>query len=434
MIAEILILAFLTLVFLRSKPTTILYILFLLLPIHGTIKNVYFPNGGELFAIWKEFAILILFIKTYRNKATSELFSFYHWFLLLLIYSFSYSIYSYYSGIPFMSELKKIIFPFLIFYAVSKMQLNSNQMKYLLIILAVGSVIINITGIIDFANPSLRLVFRDIMKIGYTFDANGNIYYDQNSFTIMGFNRTCGLMSGGPNQMGVYNALVLFTCIIYLSFYKARRSIFMQGAAILSFFCLLTSFSRAGMAILIMTYTFYFSKQKPTMILKFIFALSVLAAIVLVLSIPYPQISEVIEGTLTGKEASSAERGNMTMDAINFILEHPLGFGIGASAAAQTGFAKHAYFAESSLLNLTIGFGIIGFLFLTILYYKTYKCLKVSNSVFASLGSCFLLANYICSFVSVNPYETPYIYISWILLGLFCANNICPHAESQKIL
>lgn len=422
MILELLILSLIVIFCLTKKSVTILLLLMILLPVHGTIKVIFFPNTGEVYSLWKEVAILIILIRVYKSKSTLAIANFGKWYCLWLVYVGIFLVYSLTIGLPFMGSLKQMIFPFLILFSISKMDLTHNDIKKILIYAGLGSVLINITGMMDFLSPSARLLFRDLMHVGYVYDSQGNIYYDTSSFAIMGVDRACGLMSGGPNQMGVYNSFVLLSMSVLLSHFKLTRRLKMciYFITFLSVMCLLTSFSRAGMAIVAITYFIYFYKKKPIYLFRFLGILLLLAILIVIVSIPFPQIGEVLLGTFTGKEASSAQRGNMTYDAMMFVLQNPLGFGIGASVISHMAFNKYAAFAESALINMAIDLGVLGFVIMSFVYYKAYKCFSVSNNMLASLGASFIIANYITSFVSVNPYETPYVYLAWVLMGLFC--------------
>lgn len=391
-----------------------------ILPIHGTVKYVIFPNGGTIFASWKEIAVLILFIKTFSGALIKPLKSYlnlYCCFLLLIIF---YLFIAFEYELPIMTRLKQLIFPSLILLSISKLKLGLNDIRKIIFFAGIGSLCINLTGLADFLSPSMRLMFRDLMRVGYVYDSMGNIYYDITSFKIMGFDRVCGLMAGGPNQMGVYNSFVCFSCIIYWTYLKVNNGILnfcFLIITILSAFCLLTSFSRAGMAILAISFFLYAMMLKTRYIAMFGFVLFILLLVISMLSVIYPQIAEVLIGTFTGKEASSAARATMTLDALEFLFEHPFGFGIGASSYAHT-YRRYAIFAESSFINIAIDIGVIGLLVLTLLYYKCFKSILYRKNFLSGLGACYLVANFIVSFVSVNPYENPYIYLSWIMFAL----------------
>lgn len=421
MILEILIVSFISLICVYLKPDKILILMALLLPIYGTIKTIVFGDSGDVFAFWKEIAIIILFIKTSRYSAqeTIKYRNLFILYVIFVIYGLVMTAYSYSQHMAFLTNLKKILFPTFIFLSVTKLHLTKTQIGNILLSFAIGSILINITGLIDFFSPALRMVFRSMMKVGFVLDNKGQIYYDISSYTIMGINRVCGLMSGGPNQMGIYNSLVVFCLILYFMYFKSKqriKSIFVYFMLILSTFCLLTSFSRAGWGVLCIALLLYAlkSKQKAKVIYCIVFAM----IIILISSLVDPKIEYVIAGTLSGKEASSATRGSMTQDAFRFVLNHPLGGGVGASDPSN--FSKgFLYFAESSLLNIAIDIGVFGFLFLSVLYLKMYIYIKNNKqNMLNILGAFYLVANYITSLVSVNPYETPYIYLSWILLGL----------------
>lgn len=436
MIFELLFLVFVIIYCIKASPLNILLLIIVLLPIHGTIKYLVFSQGGEFYSSWKEVAILILFVKTSSLTLIKPLKSYFVLYCLFFVLVIFYLIIGLEYGLPIMSRLKQLLFPSLILFSISKLKLTFNDVRKIIFFAGVGSIAINLTGLVDFLSPSVRILFRDLMRVGYVYDSMGNIYYDVSSFKIMGFDRVCGLMAGGPNQMGVYNAFVCFVCVIYWMFLKVkdrRLNLFWGVITLLSAFCLLTSFSRAGMAILTISLFFYALRLQTKHAIMFAYITVSLLALVLVFSMIYPQISEILMGTLTGKEASSAARGTMTLDALEFLFEHPFGFGIGASSYAHTNMNKYAIFAESSFINIAIDIGILGLLILTVMYYKCYKAIHYRKNFLMYLGSYYLIANYIVSFVSVNPYENPYIYLSWIVFALSTAYIVTGEPSRKKI-
>ena len=125
------------------------------------------------------------------------------------------------------------------------------------------------------------------------------------------------------------------------------------------------------------------------------------------------KVEEVILATLTGKEASSAARYSMTNDALDFLLNHPLGYGLGATSGD-----KSIYFAESSLINFGIEIGVIGLFLLLLLILHIYKSIRSNKSNKTRRACCaFLIAYVMTSLVSVNTYENPFIYYAWLIFG-----------------
>lgn len=406
----------------KHSSKQILCFIFLFLPIHGTIKSIVFQTGGELFSMWKELGLLIILLKERRSifRGYNSIWRTYFFLCLCtLVYFFIGNI----SGYNGLSTLKKLLFPCLLTLCVAKINFNGNDIKKLFCYILVGSFIINITGLIDFLSPSIRSVFRHLMNIEFYISENGTVLYDINSFTIMGYERVCGLMSGGPNQFGIFNAGILLICVIAILYCNTifnikRYKIFIVISLCMSSLCLLLSFSRAGMAI-VFIFLVIMSLTDSKLRSKTIFLMLILTSALIIGMIYSSQVEEIILGTLTGKEASSAARYSMTNNALDFLLNHPFGFGLGATSGD-----KSVYFAESSLINFGIEVGVMGLFLLLLLILNIYRLIRnnKSNKTQRACGA-FLIAYVATSFVSVNTYENPFIYYAWLFFGFGLMNT-----------
>ena len=410
------------------KPLHILYMLLFLLPIHGTIKEVLFASSGMLFASWKEIAILIMLVKLWRNQSRLNA-GVIKLFIVFFVYLIVYSAIGLASNLSVISTIKQLVFPIVIVYVMSLMRLNKDDVLKIIVTMGLGCMLIDISGLIDFLSPTYRMLFRNIMHVGYLMDSKGNVYYDTSSFKIMGIDRACGLMAGGPNQFGVYNAVVLLTSLLYwLIMYNKiskRYSKFLLFVTVLSLSCLLISFSRAGCAIVGIAFILYMYKTNPNFIALSVKVLVPILILIVFVSFFSSTVADVFLGTFTGKEASSAARASMTQDSMQFLLQHPLGFGIGAVNYTHQG-NHFAAFAESSIINFGIDIGLLGIFLLVLIIFQIYRSILKDKNNLAIFCSCAIIANLITSFVSVNPYENPYIYLSWIVFSLPLAYRKIP--------
>lgn len=420
------------------KPKNILALLVLLLPVHGTIKMLLFQGEGEIFSFWKEFAILILLFRTRMSSPLlrSKIVPVFAllWMVVLVIYIAL----GLTDSLPFAPTLKQLLSPLLLMYAISRLPLSPGDIRRLAVCAVLGCVFINATAIIDFASPSLRMVFRTLMQTGFVVDANGNVYYDVSSFKIMNYDRACGLMMGGPNQLGVYNAALLFFCSAFWlclgeGATRLQKRVMLTGTVV-ALFCLMVSFSRAGMALLIIMFGLFCFKAKSKLFYRAVVVLIACAGFVAVLATFVPMVSEVITATLTGKEASAAARGDMTLESLGYLIKHPLGAGLGAvhKTTLYNGVAGNVHFAESSLINFAVDIGVAGIGIFILLNIAIWKSLSRFRNSLAQLCAAGLMANLITSGVSVNPYETPYIYISWLFFALPFAYYNYTKYEAQK--
>ncbi|GEM_PF-5694412 len=242
--------------------------------------------------------------------------------------------------------------------------------------------------------------------------------------SIMGYERVAGLMAGGPNQVGVFNSgiciLGLF-CLIYFKniYFGSKKVVWFFIALALSFFSLITSFSRAGWVMVIMTFLILL-KLNPHLRQKGVRLLLLFGCIVFMLLIFSPMFYDIVFSSITGKEASAGARGSMTVDALNYLVENPLGKGLGATEIGHYNINSGLYFAESSMINFGIEIGIFGVLILCFLLWTICKRIygNVSRNAFAEFGLGFVIAYSITSIVSVNTFENPFVYYAWLFFGL----------------
>ncbi|WP_281310502.1 O-antigen ligase family protein [Flavobacterium flavigenum] len=439
MVLELLFLGAFLFYFFRVSEKRILYLIFFLLPIHGTIKYLVFKDGGEIFAVWKELGILALFFRTLnvKNYAYTEALKIFVFFSIFILV---YTIIGIDNDYRIAGTFKKLFFPFFLTISVSKIRFTSSDIKMFFLIILLGSLLINITGVVDFVSPTIRYSFRNILGASFEEASDGTLYYDNSSFQIMGYDRVSGLITGGPNQMGIFNsAIVILGLFCWVNKANFKFSALQLWTLLIclgvSTFCLLTSFSRAGWAILLITflYVLIVDERFRSFGLKY-----VLIALFFVTAIIFsvPKFYFIIESTLSGKEASASARGDMTLDALEYLFENPQGKGLGATDYAHTHFNTGLYFAESSLINFGIELGIFGLLLLLILKFRIGFLIRknIGRNAFATIGFGFLLAYIITSAVSVNTYENPFVYYAWMIFGLSLNTQVFNKMRSRRLI
>lgn len=407
----------------KASAKTIVYSIFLLLPLHGFIKMAIFTDSGAIFTMWKEFGIIIALLKTRKIRCyRPRIFNITVFIYLLIIFLFLFiGINNRYS---INADIRKFIFPVPLLYLVSKIKFNMHDLKKIIFCILMGSALINITGVIDFLSPTIRLVMRTIMGIEFKIASNGTIYYEISSYKIMGMDRVCGFMGGGPNMMGVFNASVfLLSIYAYIRgiFISKKGKLFFTVTFMLCVFNLLLSFSRAGWALVGITFFYIAATIQKYRKIAFI-ALWCIFVIGIISYLSLEIVQKVVDGTLSGNEASSAERGNMTRSALNYLFDNPLGYGLGASTRDN---GNYVYFAESSLINFGISTGILGIILYSCLIYIIFKIIKYNKSnPLMLIAPGFVVAYYITAWVSVNMVENPFVYYAWLIMGLSMNKNL----------
>lgn len=407
---------------LRSSSKTIILSIFLLLPLHGFIKFALFPDTGSLFAIWKEVGFLVALLKLRSTDSVpSQLHRVVIGFVTIVLIFGIIGIMGHFS---FMGDVRRYIFAIPLLYIIQKIDYSGADIKKLISCILLGSAVINITGVIDFLSPEIRLLMRTIMGAEFQIAADGNVYYDVSSYKIMGIDRVCGFMGGGPNMMGVFNAsvflLAVYSYVNRLYVQKIEKLLF-YIALVLCVFCLILSFSRAGWALVFITF-FYVAMSMPKYRKTAIVAGFAGLFLGLIFYFAVDTVQTVVDGTLSGDEASSAERGNMTRASWQYLLENPFGYGLGASDMSNN---NYIYSAESTMINMGIATGILGVLLYSNLIYTIYKLAKRNRyNSFYLIAPGFIFAYYITAWVSVNVVENPFLYYAWLIMGLGINKNL----------
>lgn len=422
MIVELSIILIYTLFCLRSSSKTIVYSVFLLLPLHGLIKFAVFPDSGSLFMLWKEIGIFIALLKLKKAITINKMLKKATFLLISIIIVFL--IIGYLSGYSVAGDVRRFLFAIPLLYLIAKIDFCNEDIKRLTTYILLGSVMINVTGLFDFAFPEYRLIMRTIMGVKFQIGNDGYVVYDIPSYKINGLDRVCGFMGGGPNMMGVFNAAVLlFAVYAFISrmYIKRRERLFFFISTGLCLFNLLFSFSRAGWALVFITflYTGLMLPRYRKYAIHGVFACLFLGVISY---FTVDSVHNVIYNTFTGNEASSAERGNMTRDAWDYLIANPFGYGLGAADMSSEGFI---YTAESTIINFGVTTGLFGVFLYSYLIFSIYKLAKRNRSnPFYLIAPGFIFAYYVTAWVSVNVVENPFLYYAWLIFGLGLNKNL----------
>lgn len=388
-----------------SKKKWIICSLILLFPGHLFFKNILEVFRGEVifFPLWYDIGIFTLLIKTLlgRHCKYTMIKSLIILFLVLVV------LYTSTNDSEALTTLRIHLHCIALFVIWSVA--NFKKEDYILFkrTIIYATLFYCLTGIIIYFffqwQMHLLLGHLEMTPQGWT--------YTSPSFQIMGFERMFGMI-GGPNQFGVYMS---FTFIALLFTNRGEEHSYEKLPLVLSGICLILSFSRAGWAVSVITiiiYNILYGKGKQFFysIIKFTMTASVA---LFVLALIVPEVSEIITASITGKEASAANRGDIVKNGFDEIATDFYGHGLG------TGIDKSGpTISESSMVILLYELGV----FVTILYY--YILLKTSffvykkNVWYSYLLLAFVIATLITSVVSMNIFQYPYIYYLWSIVGL----------------
>lgn len=406
---------------LQDDEQRVLTLFLLLLPFHTFLKNSleYFLEGGELFSTWKEAVILILAFKVFSrphmalNRLVFILLLFF--FVVAIVYFFISKAHA--DALP---ALRDHLFPAVLFLTAMAMKLDLRWIKKMVIILAVSILISGLAGFVQYF--FLNIPVAKIMGTAAYIDPAGYILYKISSYRIMGMERMAGI-TGSPNIFGLFNAfaiILLFGVTLFKKWFRfsAKHLLFIRITLFLSVICIIFSFSRAGWVIALLgTGIMLLYKDFHTRLKYALGSFLILLVLLTLVAVLYPGAADIIEGSLTGREASAAARGSSVMKGINMLLDEPWGHGLGTTDNRKESVL---FFVESAWMNIGYEIGVAGVLYLItihmlILYYL-FK--KAEQSALSRIAVAISLSTLVACMVSVNPFGMPYIYLWWLVLGL----------------
>ena len=328
MIVEIALVGILVLYLFLTSSYNLTRVLVLLLPFHLFIKNslFYYFGGGSLFAFWKELAVIFLIlklIKAGKSIINPKLITVMGFFILLtLLYFVVAKNYG-----EALAKLRDHIFTILLFLAISKTAIDKEQAKGIFLSFVIGAFLSACGGFLQqfFFNQFISTLKGSIDFI----DSSGYIQYRTVSARIMGFERMSGLFSG-PNDFGLYCSFAFCICIYQLYAKEklqisARIKTFTTVTAIMLGVCLLFSFSRAGWVISVITLFYLVVTRSISFNPKIVFAgLTAFFIVVFSVIVFVPKVSDIIEASVSGKEASAAARGSILQRGLDKLQEETI--------------------------------------------------------------------------------------------------------------
>ncbi|MNQ33537.1 O-Antigen ligase [compost metagenome] len=340
-----------------------------------------------------------------------------------MIYTFIIFIYFFISNIyeVALPTLRDHLFPLIFFVSIYKMKFDNIIYGRLILVITISLFLTDFFGLIQhfFLNEQLSQIMGRIDFI----DETGYIQYTTNSARIMGFERMAGILGGGPNMFGIFNgfSIVFLSGVLTnrdKSIISKRVSKFIIFTLMISLLCIILSFSRAGWAIVLTGIIILLILNKKINRLKYFafFAFSSFL-VILIVSIYSSEVYDIIYNSVTAKEASASKRSEMITELIPIILDEPFGHGLGTT---DNRYKTKLFFAESAFTNIAFEIGILGFFYLILMHFKILRQIRkiVSSNYFSKISLAIGMASLVVSFVSVNTYGMPYIYLWWFILGI----------------
>lgn len=418
MLITLLFILLVTIFCLRGRVENIICLLICILPFHGFISDLltYYIGDPGLFPMWRDVCCLFLFVKVFLAKNKSSRSSILNAFIIMsMVYiTFILMIFwgKYEKGISFYRIYMDAL---CIIYVLSQANLSSMAYRQIAKTFIFISLLACISGFVQY------FILREYLHIifdHYEITPMGTLAFKSPSWTIMGYERMAGFV-GGPNNFGVYMSIVILVSFALKDEYgrilHRAESLLFTIVLLLSCFCLLLSFSRAGWGIVFVAFLLYqYRKYGMKKIIPIMISFVLFVGFVLILVyLAFPEASEIIEGTFSGQESSSASRASMVQDSYEILLGSLYGNGIG-SADVETG----RFFAESSMLNLTFELGIQGvILWYLILLIGLFICFR-KHRFLPNVAYSLLIPSIIVSIASVNVMSWPFIYYLYGIIGL----------------
>lgn len=423
MLIEVLLLFILLILYLKLKDDSLICLFIIFISFNGFFLSCFhnFVNSnGSIFSYWKELLILVLFIRNYKKIYIKGIL----WksFTLICIVLVIYSSISFYNDYPLSKIIiadRGYIFPILLFFVCSSINANTIVQNKIIKTFFILIIISNIFGIVEhfFLHEQL-LIFENILNYNQT----GDLVANTSSFQIMGIDRMTGITDGGPNMFGIINAMSI-VAIISLNI-ENKKSKLVILAFLLSVFGLMMSFSRAGIALVLLSIV-YFLVSKRNFKPLFYILISFLLILIINLFSKDDSFSSVMNSTIEGKEASAADRNQNVYRGFDFIANNLFGCGIGViDNGEETPQGIQTVFFESSIINIFVELGVIGGIVLLAFYYRIYNMAKKIGKKCTNNISIFVVlitfSSLLVAIASVSPFGIPFSYIWMIFAGLGC--------------
>lgn len=426
---------------LYSSPLGILKVLIIILPLHLFIKNGlhFYFGGGNIFAFWKEIAVIILFLKI---KSAGNLQIDRKIGILLMFYIFTVLFYFLLARnfVDALAVLRDHTVPIILFISLSCFKFNVTEFKSIFLTIIFVAFLSGIAGVVQqfFLSVEIASIKGAIDFI----DSSGYVQYKTVSARIMGFERMSGLFSG-PNDFGLFMSFCSVVAIYILSskykkIFEARELLFVQITLTLCVLCVLLSFSRAGWAVTIFSVIFLMAIGEIKVAAKTIFVgFFLFISLFFSVTLFIPRASRILEDSFSGKEASAAARGTILSRGIEKIWMEPFGHGLGT---AENRSNDREFFVESAFINMTYEIGPLGVFILITLHIAVLMSLIKARSLFNyknpfnALAFGFSASSLIAAWFSINPYGMPYIYIWWMILGLGISHLSRDNIYKQQLI
>lgn len=356
------------------RPFLGLSFLLLLLPFHTMsmkiLENLFVlePRGIFFISVWKEvIIILLLFVVITKvllkgNFSTSLTGKMMIWFCCLgIVYIFIAR--NFLAGVYGFRNLYE---GFIIFFVTSKLSYSKGQLRKLLNLMIFGAVILTAWGLWQalFLGPDF------LYRIGYTFGEKTL----PSTFFIAGSSRQrVTSFFSGPNTMGVYLVMMIFTAtVLFSSTKKAIHKMWYIVALGLMIIGLLYTFSRSAWLGLIFggaVMGTQIGKRRRNLVV----GITIFVILLFLLMSEPLGVFSYISRTITLQDPSAKGHWASLDQSVRFGFQYPFGIGLGMAGPKSSRFFDAILNAESSYFLVLFQMGYLGFFLFLLIFLSFWK-------------------------------------------------------------
>ncbi len=425
MIVQIILLAIMVGIAFFMQEEKVLLLILMLLPFNFLIKSAFYPviGAGQVFGSWKEAMLSTVFLKIVYHIFTKKI-ALNKYFPIWSISIFFLGMVFLFVRAPIMTDalisLKSLGYSLVVFFIFAHVQLRFLTNRKISIGIGISALAVFIIAHIE-----QLLLTRQFAEMYHVFKEqlpNGRLLYTESAYTILARNRMFGPMVG-PNELGMYSALILvyFSYLFFTQKLDRTSKIFLLVLLILGISTLIQTYSRASWAVFLMSSFFVFvigvRKWKPIIY----FGIYVLVSVATMVAIN-KDLRFIFTGSVTGKEASASTRVETFGASSAKIYKKPLGYGLGTiqySTKNPRSFNTEIFWwMVAGELGIIFGIILILIYLITTFNILHYSQRAMYTNTFTAVMPSFLFTIVVAGWSSVIVFDPTFQEYLWSFCGL----------------
>jgi hypothetical protein len=416
MIIQLSIIVFVIFFALKSKIENAILAVICVLPFQYFLKNVFtaFLGSSSLISLWKEIIIIIVFLKILKRQYyyDAKVNRSFPLFFFIIIFSLELLLLL---VAPVKSEaivsFKVYCFPIITAYCCMHMAISNHFFKKLFRVILISSSLVFIISHLQLHFFSVEFAF--LMDIADELSASGEVVFKYSASLIMGVERMYGCFSG-PNELGLYTALVISFLSYFLLRQKMSKALYFITLIVIifAFATIIQTFSRISWAFL----GIFFLVANYKILLKrntLIIGATVMGLFAIFFFVT--DFGEIFKSSIKFEEASAEARPDDFFSGIEMVAKNPLGLGLGT---VQYGAEKRLWETEIFWWLVLVENGIlIGGAFFVFYISMALKMLFKKKPIASFTGTILIIA-IVLGFASAIIFEPIFLTFLWALAGL----------------